>query len=94
MQARLYRPQGGETFGQVRERVAHWLRDIGSREPGCVVAVTHAGALHAFVDILVPGIADRPGFRFLPGSITRVDVSQTVARIVTLDDVEHLVGIV
>jgi hypothetical protein len=49
--------------------------------------------LHAFVDILAPGVAKKPGFRFRPGSITRIDFSQAAPRIVTLDDVDHLAGI-
>ena len=91
--ARLYRPEGGETFALVRERVARWLSDIGSCESGRVVAVTHAGVLHAFVDILAPRVAERPGFRFLPGSITRIDLSQSTPCIVSLDDVAHLAEI-
>jgi len=86
---RAYRPTGGEAFGAVRARVAQALDAYRDRE-GTVAFVTHAGALHALLDILVSGDVDLSGVRLTPASITRIAMDSPRPRLMSLDDVRHL----
>lgn len=84
-----YTPDGGETFARVAARIGAFLDDLRVRRQRCVVAVTHAGPLHAALAALNLG-GDAPGIRFTPGGITRINLSGDGARIRDLDDVAHL----
>jgi 2,3-bisphosphoglycerate-dependent phosphoglycerate mutase len=91
MQARLYEPVGGETFAHVVARVRLFLDDLRARvTKGHTLVVTHAGALHAVMDVLAPRGYDRLGMVFSTASITRVTMEGGRARLITLNDVSHL----
>ena len=86
---REYAPTGGERFAHVRERVAGVLDEVRERD-GTVVLVTHAGALHALLDILVADEVDLSQVRLTPASITRIAMDSGTPRLRCLDDVRHL----
>ncbi len=86
---RAYAPPGGERFEAVRARVAEVLDEIAGRE-GRIVLVTHAGALHAILDVLVADQVDLQSVRLTPASITRIAMDSGRPRLVDLDDVRHL----
>jgi len=93
--AKLYAPQGGETFAQVCARVASFLTDVRGGGDGAHLAiVTHAGPLHAMLAVLGLERSEAPGdnlsLRFTPGGITRIAIEAGGAKIVELDSVRHL----
>jgi broad specificity phosphatase PhoE len=59
-----------------------------------VLVVTHAGVLHAVLDVLGSAIVDRPGdglsVSFSQASITKIAMSGEQVRLITLNDVSHL----
>ena len=87
--AAQYAPHGGETFAEVAARVGAFLEDLQARPQRRIVAVTHAGALHAALAALRLG-DDAAGVRLSPGGITRVAMSVEGARLVSLNEVGHL----
>jgi broad specificity phosphatase PhoE len=90
-QARRYEPVGGERFEQVVARVRSFLDDLCSGAPaGPVLVVTHAGALHAAMEVLAPEGFDPLGMVFSTASITRIAMEGDRARIISLNDVSHL----
>ena len=92
--AKLYQPQGGETFERVCERVRAFLDDVRRRPEEGVLVVTHAGVLHAVLAVLGETLRDRPAdglsVSFSQASITRIAMNGDEARIITLNDVSHL----
>ncbi|MFN2450356.1 MAG: histidine phosphatase family protein [Candidatus Baltobacteraceae bacterium] len=76
---RLYAPPGGETFEHVRARVREALDGIGTG-PGRVLIVTHAGPLHAMLDLLFGEVP----FRFEPASLTQVRRGARGAKLLSL----------
>lgn len=92
--AKLYQPQGGETFDIVCERVESFLDDLRRTSYEHVLVVTHAGVLHAVLDVLGSAIQDRPGdglsVSFSQASITKIAMSGEQVRLITLNDVSHL----
>jgi alpha-ribazole phosphatase len=66
--AKLYAPDGGESFTQVCERAKSFLDELTRQDFGAAAVVTHAGVLPAIFAVL--GLA--PPERFTPGSITRI----------------------
>ena len=86
---RAYQPTGGERFDAVRARVGDVLEAHRHRE-GTVAFVTHAGALHALLDILVSDDVDLSSVRLTPASITRIAMDSPRPRLMSLDDVRHL----
>jgi alpha-ribazole phosphatase len=89
--ARLYEPPGGEAFSSVVERVGSFVRDIrelGSRAH--VLAVAHAGTLHALLAALRPEGADPVQVVFATAGFSRFTMDEQGARIITLNDVSHL----
>lgn len=87
--AARYAPVGGETFAQVEARVGSFLDQLRARPQRCVVAVTHAGPLHAALAALQLGEGPS-GTRFLPGGITRIELTDDGARLISLNEVAHL----
>ena len=90
--ARLYHPQGGESFDAVCARVASFLADLRLRGDACVLAVAHAGVLHALFEVFgntLEGRGPEP-IRFAHASVTRIAIEPDRARIVALNDVSHL----
>ncbi len=86
-----YDPAGGERFEHVVARVRAFFDDLRRRvTAGHVLIVTHAGVLHAAMQILRPEGFDPLGIVFSTGSITRVTMEGDRARIITLNDVSHL----
>ncbi|HET9029808.1 MAG TPA: histidine phosphatase family protein [Candidatus Aquilonibacter sp.] len=92
--AKLYQPQGGERFEDVCDRVASFLDDLRATRYEDVLAVTHAGVLHAVLEVLGSAIEDRPGdglsVSFSQASVTRIAMNGEQARLITLNDVSHL----
>lgn len=88
--ARNYAPPGGETFAAVRARVRSFLDDVAGFGAAHIVAVTHAGPLHAMLAEL--NLARPVGLdaRFSPGGISEVALDGNGARVVLLDEVAHL----
>jgi broad specificity phosphatase PhoE len=86
--AKLYAPEGGESFSQVCTRAKSFLDDLTRQNLGAAAVVTHAGVLHAM--FLVLGLA--PPERFTPGGITRIAVEGVAASVLSLDDRRHLDG--
>lgn len=91
-QARLYHPTGGESFEAVVERVRSFLNDVRTLTDANVLVVTHAGALHAFIEAFGPNLRGRPSepIVFTTASITRVAMEPGGPRLITLDNVDHL----
>lgn len=90
-QARQYEPVDGERFEHVVARVRAFLEDLRrSVTTGHGLVVTHAGALHAAMEVLAPKGFDPLGMVFSTASITRVAMEGRKARIITLNDVSHL----
>lgn len=90
--AALYEPEGGETFAAVRERVAAFLTELQNEPIESAVIVTHAGPLHAALEILgIDAQAERgaPAI-FSAASVTEIAMEGGRGRLITLSDVEHL----
>jgi broad specificity phosphatase PhoE len=83
---KLYAPENGESFPQVRRRVASFLDDITRQNWRAAAVVTHAGVLHAVFSVL--GL--EPPERFTPGGITRIAMEEGGASVLSLDDRRHL----
>jgi alpha-ribazole phosphatase len=66
--AKLYAPEGGESFAQVCERAKSFLDELALRDFATAAVVTHAGVLHAIFAVL----RLEPPERFTPGGITRI----------------------
>ncbi|MGA8535482.1 MAG: histidine phosphatase family protein [Candidatus Tumulicola sp.] len=92
--AQRYRPEGGESFADVAARVRAFVDEVTAGNRGHIVVVTHAGPLHAMLDVLGVFAEGDAGEslrrRFLPGSVTRVAMDAGTARLITLSDVRHL----
>lgn len=89
--ARLYAPNDGERFSDVVARVEAFLREVRSLGPDAhVLAVAHAGVLHAAVAALQPEGVDPEGLVFSTAGFTRFAMDGPRARIITLNDVSHL----
>jgi broad specificity phosphatase PhoE len=92
--AERYRPEGGESYADVSARVRTFLHDLPSGEER-VAVVTHAGPLHAMLDVLGVFAAEHGGRvaaarAFAPASLTHVAMEAGGARLITLSDVQHL----
>lgn len=93
--AKLYTPDGGESFDAVEVRVSQSLREL--RESGYehVLVVTHAGPLHAMLHAFFGDreaeMAEVFGVRFSPASVTRVAWEEDgSAQLLSLNEVAHL----
>lgn len=88
--ARAYAPEGGERFSTVCQRVLAFLEDARASSARRVVAVSHAGVLHAFADVLLGDRVDATELSFAPASITRIAFKGDRALLVALNDTDHL----
>jgi probable phosphoglycerate mutase len=93
--AKLYTPEGGESFDAVRARVTDAIADLRSRSRAHALIVTHAGPLHAMLHAFFGDrqaeMAQALAVRFSPASVTRIDVDDDGnADLVSLNDVAHL----
>ena len=92
--AKLYAPDGGERFEDVCVRVGAFLDDVRCMPYENVLVVTHAGVLHAVLEVLGEAVQDRPGdglsVSFSQASITRIAMNDEQVRLITLNDVSHL----
>lgn len=86
---RGYIPHGGESFENVKARVACVLDELRGRS-GIRCVVAHAGAIHAALSVLFGGDSPSQGVRLDSGSISRVRFTGGRADVVTLNDVAHL----
>lgn len=92
--AKFYTPEGGESFAEVCVRVASFIRDLRASTHERVLVVTHAGVLHAVLEVVGAAIDDRAGdhfaLAFSQASITTIAMEGEQARLITLNDVSHL----
>lgn len=89
--ARNYAPEGGETFGQLRNRVGQALDDLRNAQVANALVVTHAGPLHAVLDTLFgQNSAIARGVRFSPAGITRIRFDAAGPLLELLDGTSHL----
>jgi broad specificity phosphatase PhoE len=93
--AKRYAPEGGESFAAVCARIQSFFDDLQrERSDASFAIVTHAGPLHATLNVLGlandGATADRGGISFSPGGITRVTIDGGRARLVALNDLRHL----
>jgi len=92
--ASRFAPEGGETFEAVVERVGAFVRDLYDRPDRRVVAVAHAGVIHAVLAVVTPILdGERPdplAVNIAQASITRIAMEGGRARLITLSDVSHL----
>jgi broad specificity phosphatase PhoE len=65
-----YTPGGGESFGELTERVGRAVERISAEVPedGVALVATHAGPLHALLGVL---LGDEIKVRFVTASVTR-----------------------
>jgi broad specificity phosphatase PhoE len=92
--ARYYTPAGGESFPAVCRRAQSFLDDLTaqSRDDGVTAVVTHAGVLHAMLAVLQLNGSEsfEQTLSFTPGSITRIEIGNGTAQIISLNEVRHL----
>jgi alpha-ribazole phosphatase len=92
--AKLYDPDGGESFAQVCARVRAFLDDVARQPFDSIAIVTHAGPLHAALSVLELAGHRESGHRFsagfAPGGITRMIVDRNGTRVIDLNDLRHL----
>jgi broad specificity phosphatase PhoE len=89
--ATRYAPEGGERFDAVCERIAAFYSDLLAAADDRVIVVTHAGVLHAALQVLtLLNAPQADGANFLPASITRIVIEGARPRLVVLSDVTHL----
>jgi broad specificity phosphatase PhoE len=86
--AKLYAPEGGESFLQVCTRVKSFLDDLTQQDLGAAAVVTHAGVLHAMFSVLDLAAPER----LTPGGITRIAMEGGDASLLSLDERRHLDG--
>lgn len=84
--AKLYTPEGGETFEAVQARVSQAIDELHEARYQNVLVVTHAGPLHAMLHTLFGEI----DVRFSPASVTRVAWEDERAQLLALNEVAHL----
>lgn len=92
--AKLYTPEGGESFETVQARVAQALAELQSSSYENVLVVTHAGPLHAMLHTFFgereAEMQEVLGVRFSPASVTRIEVESGEARLLSLNEIAHL----
>lgn len=88
--ARDYAPDGGERFALVCDRVRAFLDEVRATHVQRTLAVSHAGVLHAFADVIFGKRVDALRLLFAPASITRIVYECDEARLVALNDTDHL----
>lgn len=92
--AKLYTPEGGESFAQVQSRISAALQELVRSGFARVLVVTHAGPLHAMLhEYFGDGKAEMAqvlGVRFSPASVTRIAVESGRAQLLALNEVAHL----
>ena len=88
--ARDYAPDGGERFALVCDRVRAFLDEVRATQVQRALAVSHAGVLHAFAEVIFGKALDAPSLFFAPASITRVHYDANQPRLVAFNDTDHL----
>ncbi len=87
-----YEIEDGESFRALQQRVANVLAELPAAGLSSVLVVTHAGPLHAMLQILMPEKPNAFVVRFHPGSITRLRKGSKGTHLMTLNDTAHLAG--
>jgi broad specificity phosphatase PhoE len=85
---RYMTPEGGETFVELTVRIAAALEAVAERVPegGRALVATHAGPLHASLQILLGETAARAlTVKFSPASFTSFAVESGTARLLELN---------
>jgi broad specificity phosphatase PhoE len=85
---RHYIPQGGETFEAVRERVGEVITSVRGQlaEEEHALIVTHAGVLHALIDLLAPQGVPPLRIRFETATVTRLRLTGDRAELLSLNE--------
>ena len=87
-----YTPGGGESFEELARRVGRAVQRVVAETPehGAALVATHAGPLHALLDVLL-GDAERAGphVRFLTASVTRFKREHGAWTIARLNQTAH-----
>lgn len=82
--AHLYKPDGGEDFDAVCERVRSFYEDIAMAGLQRIAVVSHAGALHATLGVLgLTSAEPERAVNFFPASVTEVLRSDGVWRLIS-----------
>jgi broad specificity phosphatase PhoE len=84
--AKLYAPDGGETFEAVCARIREFFDEMRGRSHEHALVVTHAGPLHAIMTLA----EDAPVVSFSPASLTELTMDAGGVRLINLNDVRHL----
>jgi phosphoserine phosphatase len=85
-----YEPEGGERFEAVCRRIASFYADLARTATRHAIVVTHAGALHATLQVLHLSSGPSEKVNFHLASITRIAMEEEGSRLIALSDVEHL----
>lgn len=92
--AKLYEPDGGESFAQVCARVRSFFDDLAKQPHDSVAIVTHAGPLHAALAVLDLSAQRKSGrgfsAGFAPGGISRMTMEGERTQLIELNDLRHL----
>lgn len=81
-----FRPPGGETAGEMAQRVLAALEALLHSETPALVILSHAGPLRAIAGTLLGlSATDWIGLQFEYGCVTRIDVNGTGGRIAWLN---------
>jgi broad specificity phosphatase PhoE len=86
------RPEGGETLGEMQERVMAKMEEIAAEHPrGNVLVVTHGGPAFAFFSkVLAPDGRMRGNFTVANCAVNIVGRTRFGWKLVTLNDTHHL----
>lgn len=91
---RDWRPEGGESLRDVKDRAARWFRRAQERHANeTILAVSHGFFLYTLLEIAIEGGADveREDFSMSNGGVTMLNVHpEGRADIVHLNDTSHL----
>ena len=92
--AKLYTPEGGESFEAVQTRVAQAIAVLQDSSYENVLVVTHAGPLHAMLHTFFgereAEMQEVLGVRFSPASVTRIALEDGTAQVLSLNEIAHL----
>jgi broad specificity phosphatase PhoE len=86
--AKAYAPEGGERFDDVVARAMSFIQELRGFDGARVLAVTHAGVLHAILEIFRNDASRRVSF--VPASVSRFEMTGDRYRVVLLNDITHL----
>jgi broad specificity phosphatase PhoE len=94
---RDWRPEGGESLRDVKQRAADWLKRMTPKNANkTVLAVSHGFFLYTLLEVMVEGGADveREDFTMSNGGVTILDIHPAgLIEVVQLNQISHLGGL-